>query len=547
MLVATSSVAVTASMLAIVTSGVFAVTMLRSRSDPTTRPLIGVAFTLLLGAVVHLAVVDLAPVREALGIQWGPTVLTGGFWLLIAFDLQAVVSGFWFLFALQYTGRDRDTSPIAVAVVAMLHAFLSVPTLALSPMGASALIPNGALNVLLGSTVVLAESLAVIGVFFVLASTLRHKAVPVRQTGLLTVAVGTIVTLPFAATTMQDPILTPMAITITGLLFTTTIRRYRLFETLPVASVIGRDRVVDEMTEGVVMIGRDGSVQGLNQPAEALLDVTQPAVVGKPLTTAVPSFPDPAVVTQAGSTEVELESGQIVAITADTITDDHGRKLGSLLVCRDVTEQRHREHRLGVLTQLLAGVIQEKMAAVATTAAAVVDGTQNPTHGGDQIHDTATTMATLVARVRDVERALAAQAEATSMVTDLSAVVPELQAASPADVSASPIDSPLFVVGASDLVTAILELLTMSAATEAETLSLRVEERGDLVTVEIAPFELGTGGTITDIALQISRLATEHAEWSVTQSSGSATASVEITLPVAEAGSAESLPGGEDE
>ncbi|MFD1588429.1 histidine kinase N-terminal 7TM domain-containing protein [Halorientalis brevis] len=531
MIVATSPAALAASLVALATSGVFLATMVRYRDDPTTRPLIGVAVTLLVGAVVHVGVVDLAPIRELLGIQWQPTALVGGPWLLLAFDLQAVVSGFWFLFALQYTGRDRRTSPIALSAVGVLLVCLVAPTVALTVLGSVVATPTGTFNALLGSTIVLAESLALIGVFFVLATTLRHKAFPAGQTAVLTAAVGAVLTLPFAATTLQAPMTTPVAVTVSSLLFTAAVRRYRLFERLPVASVIGRDRVSNEMADGVVMVGRDGRIRDLNLEAERLLAVSHADAVGAPLETVAPAVPQPAVAATE-PTDVRLDSGRIAAISAETVTDDHGRELGALLVCRDVTEARQRERRLGVLTQLLVGALQAEMTDVAHRADAVANGEESPEHSGQDIHETATDVATLVARVREIEQALAAHPN-TSTSADLEAVLSELREATAVDVVTTPAQVSPVVGGDTDLLTATLHTLTTAAGTPDEPATLRVEDRNDAVTVTLSPFAPGPDGTVADVSLRIARLATEQTEWSVRQPTDAGDPSVIVRLPTA--------------
>jgi len=519
MITATSPAALAASIAAILASAAFLATMLGYRRDPTTRPLIGVAVALLLGALVHLAVVDLAPVRDAMGIAWGPTESVGGFWLLIAFDLPAVVGGFWFLFALQYTGRDRQTSPIALAAVAVLLLGLVAPNVALAAAGSFG-VQMRTLNALLGITTVLAESLALVGVFLVVATTLRHKAFPAAQTALLTAAIGAVLVLPFAAATLQTPVTTPAAIAASSGLFTAAVRRYRVFETLPVASVVGRDRVIDEMAEGVVMVDGDGRVRDLNPEAESLLGVDRSAAVGASLDDAAPAFPRPDALAAAGPTDVRTDAGRTLTVTADAVTDARERTLGHLLVCRDVTGKRRREHRLSVLTQVVAGATQEQLDVVADLAADVAAGERDPESGGERIRDTATGVAALVARVRDVERALAerddrpATADAAAAVRDLEATTEVTRSADAAPVAVDPA-----------LLRAVLE--TLATGVSDGTVELRADGDDDAAIVRIAPFD-PDDDSVAGLAFRIARLAAEDARWSVDANDGM---SVTVRLP----------------
>jgi PAS domain S-box-containing protein len=532
MIVATSPIALGASVVAVITSVLFLTTMLRYRNDPTTRPLIGIAVTLLLGALLHLGIVDLAPVRAALGVQGQPTESLGGFWVLVAFDLTAVVSGLWFLFALQYTGRGRQTSPFTVATVAILFLLVLAPNIVFSVFGSSVGIPISIVNSLLGIAIVLGEGVALIGIFLVLSATFRHRAFPAGQTALLTSAIGIILVLPFAAITLQLPVATPLSVVTAGLLFTTAVRRYRIFETLPVASVVGRERVIDEMSEGVVMTDADGSVRALNPAAESLLGMDQTVVVGEPLDDVLPSLPQIAVMTGSEPTDVHTDSGRIVAVTADDVTDDRGRRVGHLLVCRDVTDRRQRGHRLGVLTQLLAGATQEELDAVADIADDIVAGDRSPQSGADRIHSTATDIATLVARVRDLESAVADRYQAASVSADVTEIVSNLQ--TDADVTVTATDTPLFVTGEPELLRATLEALVTAAATEQDKPKVQIEDDSESVSIDIVPFTSGAETSIADFSLQIARLAAENTDWCIRLVDEGQRSGLTLSLPRAE-------------
>lgn len=531
MTVATTPAALTASLLAIVASGGFAATMVRYRSDPTTRPLIGVALALLVGAVVHLLVVDLEPVRAMLGIQWQPTDSVGGFWVLVAFDLPAVVSGFWFLFALQYTGRDRETSPIAYSAVAVLLVLLVAPNVALALVGSRLGVSASTLNALLGVTIILAEALALIGVFLVVATTLRHTAFPAGQPAMLALSVGVVLALPFAAAILQAPTATPAAIVASSALFVATVSRYPVFELLPVASVLGRDRVIDEMDEGVIVVGEDDRVRDLNPSAESFLDVTRPVAVHEPLDAVAPAFPDPAAVSDTDPVDVRLDSGRTIAITADGVTDDRGRALGHVVLCQDVTRERRREHRLGVLTQSLAGATQDEMRTVAALAGDVADGNRPLAEGGERIHDLATQVASVVGRVRTVERSLAGEEAGAAAVVDVTAAVDTLSSESA--IVSPPDDLPPVDSGSTGLLAAILGTLVTAATPPGERPSLRAGERESAVTITVTPYAFDSASSVASRSLAVARLAADHTDWRIDVADDGDGQSVVVTLPVA--------------
>ena len=123
--------------------------------------------------------------------------------------VPAVVAGCWFLFALQYTGRDRRTAPVAWGAVGVLLALLVGATGTLALVGPGAPVPASTLNALLGFTVVLSTSLALLGLLLVADATAGTPAVPAGQSALLGAGVGVALALPFAATAARRPVVTP--------------------------------------------------------------------------------------------------------------------------------------------------------------------------------------------------------------------------------------------------------------------------------------------------------------------------------------------------
>jgi len=522
------------SVVAIATSAAFVATLFQHRTRPATRPVLGIAVTLFVGAVLHLTLADLAPVRGLLGIEWSPRTVIGGFWILVAFDLSAVVSGFWFLFALQYTGRDRRTSMMAHTVIGVLLVLLITPTFGLAVLTSVTGVPPSSLNAILGITLVLSESIAIIGVFLVLAETSGHKAFPPGQTALLTTAMGSMLVLPFAATTLQDPATTPVAVVVTSVVFTVAVRRYRIFGTLPVASVVSRDHVIEEMSEGVVMVDDDGRIQDLNPEAETLLGVERAGAVGSGVGEVLPSLPGVGTVVEEDKVEVVSKSGRQIAVVADVISDDRGWDLGHLLICHDVTTKRQQERRIGVLTQLLAGTIQDEMDGLARRADGIATG-ERPHDDADHVHTRATEIAALVARVRDVERALAGHHDLEAGEIDVGDVVATLRTGTAVTVTGEPVPSEETVMGDSELLTATLKTLATGVGRGTEPPELSVATRPDAIAFEVNPGEGGGDRGLADRSLEIARLAVEHTNWSLDGGESTTRSTMSLTLPVAPA------------
>ena len=535
MVVATSALAPAVSVAAVAASSVFAVTVLRRRHDPVARPLISVAVVLSVGAVAHLAFVDLGPGRALLGVRSPPAALSGGLWLLLAFDVTALFGVAWFLFALQYTGRDDSTATVAGVAVAVVLVLVVGPHTQLAVSESAVGFTTRASNAVLGAAVVLAAALALIGLSFVLDATFQHRSFPASQTALHAGAVGSVLVLPFVATAVRQPVATPLSITAASLLFAALVSRYRILETLPVVSLVGRDRVVEEMADAVVTVGADRCVRDLNKTAEAVFGVDRTAAVGQPLSTVLPAVPDLSAATGTGATDVSIDPGRTVSVNVEETTDGQGRTLGWLLVCRDVTEQRRRARRLGVLTRAVAGVTTEQMRSITDVTAAIDTGDCEPARGGERVRETAGTVAVLVDRVRDIESRLSVRTQSPGRSTNLRSVVASLAVPENVDVD-MPAESTvgsLSVAADAVLVTVTLETLLVGAGSA----TLRADAASDAVTVEISPFDASDADSIAALTLRIARTAAEDAPWGVEAVADETAPAVRLSFPVTTDGS----------
>jgi PAS domain-containing protein len=435
----TASASLAVGAVALLASVVFLGVMARHREEPTARPLLALAVALVVGAGAHLVLVEFAPVRSLFGSGVWSTGFADGLWLLLAYDLGAVVALTWFLFALGYTGRGGFETPVATGAVGALLLALVGANAGFAGLAGPLGVGARPLNVAVGVVLVLATALALIGAFLVLTVAARHRVFPAGQTAAVLGGVGVVLAVPFAATTADAPATTPLGITAASVCFSVAVVRYRLFETLPVATVVGRDRVGDEIAEGVLVVDAERRLRDLNPAAETLFDIEPTAAVGDSLERVAPGLPDPETLVDGDPVDVRVgsgdESSRVASVAADPVTDAQGRRVGYLLVCRDVTARRARAQRLGVLTQLVAGVTRDRMRAVADAADEAVAAESSPDESpgegpsgdrspgeepptvesaADRAWETSTRLAALVARVRDVDRALADRGDAST-------------------------------------------------------------------------------------------------------------------------------------
>jgi len=400
-----------ATAVAIVTSGAFLASMWVRRAEPLALPLLGVAGVSLLAVVVDFTVVE--NVLYETGSE---------FWIFFVYVASFTAMGIWVYFTFQYTGRGRRLTRLVAATIAVV-----VGLTLLTAVAADVLWPDRGdqiISVVTGISTLVVQALTIVSVFMLLGETVEASSHLFREALAHTAGILTLGFAPFVANLYQEPIAFPVMVAASSGCFLVAIHRYSLFETLPVARVAGRDRVVNEIADPVVVVDRSGTVQDLNPAAERCFGIERQAAVGGRLEAVVPGPTEPAVIAETGEpVPLETADGRTLTVTVDRVTDSREQLFGYLLVYRDITERRERERRLGVLNQLLVGAVRDRMESVAATSATLdrAGGDDAEVEAvGEKIWTTATELTELVTRTRDVERAMTA---GTGGTADLGAVV----------------------------------------------------------------------------------------------------------------------------
>lgn len=155
----------------------------------------------------------------------------------------------------------------------------------------------------------------------------------------------------------------PLAYTLTGVVFTWGLSRYRLFDLAPVA----RDAVIDSMDDGMIVLDERNRIVDLNVAAQAAVGFPGDRAIGQPAERVLPwrDWPECAQVEPA--TRIEVRSGRDRVqrqydLTVSSLVDQDGQPAGRLLILRDITEQvRAEEERNALIAEL-----QEALAQVRT-------------------------------------------------------------------------------------------------------------------------------------------------------------------------------------
>ena len=490
------------------------------REEPTARPMLAVGVVVALGGLLHLVVADLSEPHGALALTG--VVVDEVLWMALSIT-TAVVGGLcWFLFALRYTGRDRSVYRVAVATTVLLSTVaLVVPFVVVSSPE-----PDPQVSLVLTPLFLASTSLVAIGAFLVVTVSIERRAFPVPES--VSLASGGILLVfgPNVAQIFDRPGIFSAMLALAVGTFVVAVWRYPVFETLPAARVLGRDRVIEEMNDAVVVADRDGRIRDLNPTAEAWFDVDDDSVLGRPLSTIVDDPLDPA---SAASTQepvpIATPRGRTLAATVDRIGDDRGRPFGYLLVCEDRTDRRIRERRLTVLNRLLIDTVRRRMTVVIEDANGLVgsaDGSTASGRVGDRIWERTTELTELVARTREIERAIEGGGDEGDR-TDLAAVVLDVTASFRTDddepfVRVATPGRPVYAEVSGPLVRATLATVVDDAVTRAtDAVHVRVVTTDGDPTIHVVedrsrdddgdPSDPGATGELT---VAVAQLAAEH-------------------------------------
>lgn len=256
----------------------------------------------------------------------------------------------WFIFALQFTGRDEWLSrgtlaTLAVAPVVLFGLVLTDPWHHLVYEQVRTIRdgrwlvldltygPVGIANVVYAYAFLAAGAGVILSAFWSSPRIYRRQVTAL----LLSAAAPTLVNAVYQAGVGPIVDLTPVGFTLTGLGCAWAIRRAQLLDLTPVA----RGLVVDSLADGVAVLDRQGRVVDANA---ALHRIVGPVTIGTRMDVAFASQPE-LVRQLAGG-----PSADTVVSAADPdrhyepsvtpLDDRRGREIGRVVTLRDVTERR---------------------------------------------------------------------------------------------------------------------------------------------------------------------------------------------------------------
>ncbi|AFZ15194.1 diguanylate cyclase with PAS/PAC sensor [Crinalium epipsammum PCC 9333] len=144
--------------------------------------------------------------------------------------------------------------------------------------------------------------------------------------------------------------ITPMSFLVTGLAFSDSLFRFRLFDVVPIA----RDTLIESMSDGVLVLDVRNRIVDLNPAAQSLIGTTTKCV-GQPIAVVLAQHPNILrVCYQNKNDQVEIQLAQaMVDLEIKQLRDRYGRFSGRLIVLRDITQRYQAEIELRKVNERL--------------------------------------------------------------------------------------------------------------------------------------------------------------------------------------------------
>ncbi|ELZ27487.1 putative PAS/PAC sensing his kinase [Halosimplex carlsbadense 2-9-1] len=388
----------------------------------------------LVGIVALLAVVSLAE-AAVIAAGWPAPMLH-------PLTQVAVFGGTvgWAAFVVAYTGRANGNRVLVrlvavVPAVGLVGAALRLtPLLPLEPtfegIGATYLL-------LLGIPTVVSFGLLV-GLSILLvwdatryASFQRSRGVALALVGASlaaapmvtsTLETGGAISVPAGAVVVQAAVLAAVAVGVAV---------GRPYRSLPIAEAIGRDTVVSNLNDAVVVVDGDARVVDMNASAGELFERSLDEVVREPLSALVDAdllgasgLPTESTIPFQGSA-----GKRYFDVSVSRVHRDANVEAGYAVALRDVTDERIRGQRLEVLQRVLRHNVRNDMTAVYAMADVVAeDGNERV---AERLRETADSLVEVSERARAVEESMClepatdATADVGSLASDVAAVLAE--------------------------------------------------------------------------------------------------------------------------
>jgi signal transduction histidine kinase len=298
-------------------------------------------------------------------------------WQRVSLAIGGTIPTLWLVFMLRYAGRDGWLTRGKQALLAVDPVLFGALTLTnpaheliwdsatLTPTQTS---PALDLSLELGYYIHISYAYLIIAIGLGLTLLMFERATPIYRgqssflvLGVLPPLVGNIaysLRLSWSPLPSVDP--TPFLFVLTGVLWALAFYQFDLLERTPLA----RQRAMDEMGDGIVVLDTDGAVVNTNRTAMGALDPlsgTSQSITELP--TVDGSTVDAARNALNGRTVTATIDGRQRAydIEWSSLTDGRGEVVGHVIALQDVTDRNEYQQRLEVAQRMLRHNLRNDM------------------------------------------------------------------------------------------------------------------------------------------------------------------------------------------
>jgi len=325
----------------------------------------------------------------------------------------------WLVFSIQYTGYDDSIAPRQIASLSVPLAIAGVlvwtnpaheiiwSDVQFHSLDGLVLVSQS-YNAMFWVQLGYAYTLMLAGVVLLLRLVLTSDHLFADQAFAL-LAGGLIATSAHFATVFKlSPFpglnLTPYSFVLAGIAFGYALFYSELLERIPATRRIGRNAIVQNMRDGVVVLDDDDHVIDVNPIAERLFDADGGDVIGEHVDALfgdadyeLPGNGETAVCTVKAHRKYEMRGS--------VLEDQHDRPVGRVLVVRDITSRSNRRQQLQVLNRVLRHNFRNDMNVIDVCATQLSDRLDDENEQlADRIRMTARDLAETGTKAREIER-----------------------------------------------------------------------------------------------------------------------------------------------
>ena len=298
------------------------------------------------------------------------------FWLKLMFVGVVVIPAAFFVFVLQYTNRKNWVSRRIIVLLFIEPIILNLGLWTNPLHGLFTGDPAGISNIFVGGVLFWLHSaysylLITVSGGILLWHTLTARSLFRRQSFLIIVAM----VIPAAANIVTIFKLTPwpatdfstLGLSFAGIILAYAIFYQHLFELIPVA----RDAIIEEMSDGLLVINLETRIVDLNPAAEAILGVQRPSVLGMPIDQVIKFWHQ---IASCLARDAEFDEEILLAervprylnIRVRPLCDAHDQKSGWFLMIQDITGRKEAEDKLAEHRSRLEAIFSSVKDAIIT-------------------------------------------------------------------------------------------------------------------------------------------------------------------------------------